>query len=348
MIAAATAKLQLGQDLGMDETKLVMDDLLSDGVSDKEKALFLRLLTKKGETNDELFAMLSKMDELGLHIEPRCDGTIIDMCGTGGDGMSTFNISTTASFVVAAAGGYVAKHGNRSTSGVSGSADIFEYFGFDLSMPNERIRQAIEKHRIAFLFAQKFHPAMRHVAAARKMLGTKTAFNLLGPLSNPARVQNQLIGVFSEDMLERIIQILKRRGAQNVMTVHSGDGLDELSTGTKNKVCFLHGGEMTTKIVDPEKLGLRKSAIADLQISTKDEAIKAFLSVLNGTANHSMTEITILNAAAGLVVANIARDFGEGIEISRQTLGSGRAYSFFTDYVREYGSLSKINEVSTP
>jgi anthranilate phosphoribosyltransferase len=186
---------------------------------------------------------------------------------------------------------------------------------------------------------------MRHIAAARKLLGTRTAFNLLGPLSNPARVKNQLIGVFSDEFLQRIILILKRRGAQNIMTVHSGDGLDELSTGAKNKVCFLHDGIIETSLIDPQELGLHKSPIKDLQISSKQDAIKAFLSVLNGKANRSMKEITALNAAGGLVVGNIAKNFKEGIEISKNTLESGKAYSFFSDYIKQYGNIQKIEEV---
>ncbi len=345
MITDTIAKLQSGQDLGLDETMEAMNDILTEGTPDKQKAEFLRFLAKKGETNDELFAMLSKMDELCIHIEPKCSGTIIDMCGTGGDRLSTFNISTTASFVVAASGGYVAKHGNRSISGISGSADIFEYFEIDLAAHPEKIKSMIESDRIAFLFAQKFHPAMRHVAAARKILGTRTAFNLLGPLCNPARVKNQLIGVFSEELLRRIVFLLQRRGAQSIMTVHSGDGLDELSTGAKNKICFLQNGKITDILLDPQQLGLQRAMLSDLQISSKQQAIKAFLSVLDGTANRSMSEIAMLNAAGGLVVGNIAKDFGEGLEIARNTLQSGAAYKFFVKYVTKYGNRNKIGEV---
>ncbi|CAE6498928.1 MAG: anthranilate phosphoribosyltransferase [Candidatus Nitrosotenuis sp.] len=345
MITDTIAKLQSGQDLGLDETMEAMNDILTEGTPDKQKAEFLRFLAKKGETNDELFAMLSKMDELCIHIEPKCSGTIIDMCGTGGDRLSTFNISTTASFVVAASGGYVAKHGNRSVSGISGSADIFEYFGIDLDAHPEKIKSMIESDRIAFLFAQKFHPAMKYVAAARKILGTRTAFNLLGPLCNPARVKNQLIGVFSEELLRRIVFLLQRRGAQSIMTVHSGDGLDELSTGAKNKICFLQNGKITDILLDPQQLGLQRATLSDLQISSKQHAIKAFLSVLDGTANRSMSEIVMLNAAGGLVVGNIAKDFGEGLEIARNALQSGAAYKFFVKYVTKYGNIDKIGEV---
>jgi len=344
MISQSIKKLREGKDLSLEETADSMNQILSETVSDEEKAEFLQLLTKKGETDDELFAMLSKMDEFGIHIEPRCRGTIIDVCGTGGDRLSTFNISTTSSFVIAAAGGYVAKHGNRSASGVSGSADIFEHFGIDLNMGPETATRMIEEHRIAFLFAQKFHPAMKHVAAARRMLGSRTAFNLLGPLCNPARVKNQMIGVFSDEYLQRIIMLLKRRGAQNIMTVHSGDGLDELSTGAKNRVCLLKNNDIQSTVLDPQELGLHRSSLADLQVSTKQEAIKAFLSVLNGTANRSMKEITILNSAGGLIVANMADNFAEGIDIARQTLESGRAHSFFADYVKTCGNIEKIKE----
>lgn len=340
-----TAKLQGGQNLTVNEMESAMDGLLSSQETDTSKADFLKYLSKKGEADDELYAMLSKMDEFGVHIEPKCNGTLIDVCGTGGDSQKTFNISTTAAFVISAAGGFVAKHGNRSVSGVSGSADIFEYFGYDLNAEPQKTTQTIEKARIGFLFAQKFHPAMKNVANARKLLGTRTAFNLLGPLSNPARVKNQLIGVFSDAYLERIPAILKRRGSQNIMTVHSQDGLDELSITAKNQVCFLNNDKMEKKTIDPEKLGLHKSSITELQVSTKQDALKAFLSVLNGTSNRSMHEITVLNAAGGLIVANIAKNFEEGIEIAHNTINSGKAQSHFTEFIKQNGNIQKIKEV---
>ncbi|MEW6043598.1 MAG: anthranilate phosphoribosyltransferase [Thermoproteota archaeon] len=342
MLAPFTAKLEDGTNLSIDEMKCAMDDLLSDKMDNMQKADFLQKLTKKGETDDELYAMLDKMDEYGIHITPKCNGTIIDVCGTGGDKLQTFNISTSAAFVIASAGGYVAKHGNRSVSGVSGSADIFEFFGYDLEAQPQQIASIIERTKIGFLFAQKFHPAMKNVAAARKIVGGRTAFNLLGPLSNPAGVKNQLIGVFSTEYLERIITILKRRGAQNVMTVHSEDGLDELSTTAKNTVCFFKDDRLQKSIVDPQKLGLHVASIKDIQVSSKQEAIKAFLSVLKGTANRSMQEITILNAAGGLIVANIAKGFADGIEIAKNVLESGKAESHFVEFVKNYGSLEKL------
>jgi len=201
MISDFIKKLQEKTDLTYDEMNNVMTNILSGNTNNQENADFLSNLAEKGETDDELLGMLDKMQELSLKIEPKNAETIIDMCGTGGDQLQTFNVSTTASFVVAAAGGIVAKHGNRSTSGVSGSADIFEYFGYDLNQEPSKIVQVLEKHKICFMFAQKFHPAMKHVSEARKQLGKRTAFNLLGPLSNPAKVKNQLIGVFSSSVI---------------------------------------------------------------------------------------------------------------------------------------------------
>lgn len=345
MLAQYTARLEMGASLNILDMSRAMEHLLSDQETDEQKAAFLQNLTKKGETDDELYAMLTKMDEHCIHISPKCKGTIIDVCGTGGDKLHTFNISTTAAFVVAACGGIVAKHGNRSTSGISGSADIFEYFGYPLDSSPEKVTSIIEKFNIGFLFAQKFHPAMKNVAASRKLLSTRTAFNLLGPLCNPARVKNQLIGVYSEDYLDRIVEILQKRGAQNIMTVHSADGLDELSTTSKNKICFLRDGKIGQMTLDPQRFGLHQATIKDLQITSKQEALKAFISVLDGTANQAMSEITALNAAGGLIIANVVEDFEQGLELATESIKSGDAYTHFENFVKACGDHTKIAEL---
>jgi anthranilate phosphoribosyltransferase len=311
MIENMLSKLKNQTNLSYNEISEAMENILKGKVSDEETSNFLKYLRDKGESDDELLGMLDKMQSFALQVSPKSKGTIIDVCGTGGDNLQTFNISTTASFVIAAAGGIVAKHGNRSVSGVSGSADIFEYFGYDLNSSPNRVAEIIDKFGIGFMFAQKFHPSMKNVANARKMIGGRTAFNLLGPLSNPAQVKNQLIGVFSDEFLERIVLLLKKRGSENIMTVRSQDGLDELSTTSKNQVYFLKNGIITPMTIDPEKLGLTKPKIKDIQISNKDQAINAFVSVLNNTANNAMIEITALNAAGGLMVENIAKNFEE-------------------------------------
>lgn len=345
MLSELTNKLSLYDDLTYDEMILAMDEILQGQAPVQETANFLRNLTDKGESDQELLAMLDKMQQYAIHITPKRDGKIIDVCGTGGDKMKTFNVSTTAAFVIAGAGGCVAKHGNRSVSGVSGSADIFEYFGYDLNMAPEKISEAIEKFGIGFMFAQKFHPAMKNVAEARKILGTRTAFNLLGPLSNPAGVKNQVVGVYSADYLERVVLLLKARGAQSVMSVLSHDGLDELSTSSKNQICHLKDGKISLKILNPQDLGLAKSSLGDIQVSSKEEAIKAFYSVLKGNANKSMTGVTALNAAAGLVISDLANDFADATQIALDSIKSGKAYSVFKNLIGFCGNMQKIEEL---
>jgi anthranilate phosphoribosyltransferase len=211
-------------------------------------------------------------------------------------------------------------------------------------MPPERVTEIIEKCGIGFMFAQKFHPAMKNIAEARKILGTRTAFNLLGPLSNPAGVKNQLIGVFSADYLERIVLLLKSRSAENVMAVLSQDGLDELSTTSKNQICHLKDGKINIRILNPTDFGLAKGAIGDIQISSKDEAIKSFISVLRGTANKSMIEVTALNAAAGLIISGIADDFRDAIPMAQDSIKSGKSYDAFRNFIRFCGNIEKVEE----
>lgn len=345
MISEFILKLEKNTDLSYDEINDIMTEMLSGKTNDQENADFLSLLAQKGETDDELLGMLDKMQEFALKVKPKNQGTIIDMCGTGGDNLQTFNISTTASFVVAAAGGIVAKHGNRSSSGVSGSADIFEYFGYDLNQSPAQIAEILEEHNICFMFAQKFHPAMRYVSNARKQLGKRTAFNLLGPLSNPAGVKNQLVGVFSTEYLDRLPLILKRKGVQNVMTVRSDDGMDEFSTSAINRVCVLRNDKVLMNAIDPEVVGLHKSQLKDIQIQTKDDAIKSFVNVLNNTANQAMIETTALNAAGGLIVANISKNFEEAVELALNTIKEGKSYKLLEKFVQDTGNITKLKEL---
>jgi anthranilate phosphoribosyltransferase len=345
MISELIKKLEEKMDLNYDEVNGVMTDILSGKTTDFENVSFLSNLAEKGETDDELLGMLDKMNEFALKVAPKNQGTIIDMCGTGGDNLQTFNVSTTASFVVAAAGGIVAKHGNRSSSGVSGSADIFEYFGYELNQDPVQIADILEKHNICFMFAQKFHPAMKHVSAARKQIGKRTAFNLLGPLSNPAGVKNQLVGVFSAEYLDRLPLIMKRRGIENIMTVRSDDGMDEFSTSSVNRVCILRNDKVLMNAIDPEVFGLHKSSLHDIQIKTKEDAIKSFVGVLNNTANQAMIETTALNAAGGLIVANITKNFEEGVELALKTIKDGKAFALLEDFVKDTGDFSKLKEI---
>ena len=345
MIKDLTQQLSRGNSLTIDQMTNVMNEILGGTQNDQDVAEFLKNLTEKGESDDELLAMLNKMEEYSLHISPNCKGKIIDVCGTGGDKLKTFNISTTASFVIAGAGGNVAKHGNRSISGISGSADIFEYFGFDLNSEPNKVNETIEKFGIGFMFAQKFHPAMKNVANARKVVGGRTAFNLLGPLTNPAMVKNQLIGVFSEDYQERIVKILQRKNAETIMAVRSADGMDELSTTSKNQICMLKNNVITKMTLDPQEVGLQKGSIADIQINSKEDALKSFVNVLNDTANKTKIEITALNAAGGLIVSDIVDSFDDAVELALNTIHSGKAFDKLKNFVKNCGDIKKLEGV---
>ena len=346
MIKELTEQLSVGTNLTIDQMSNGMDEILTGTQNDDDIAEFLKNLTQKGESDDELLAMLSKMNQFSVNIKPNCKSRIIDMCGTGGDNLKTFNISTAASFVVAAAGGYVAKHGNRSVSGVSGSADIFEYFGFDLDSEPAKVTSMIESIGIGFMFAPTFHPAMKNVVNARKILGKRTAFNILGPLSNPANVKHQLIGVFADDYVKRIVQIMQKNNSETIFAVRSEDGMDELSATSKNKVCMLKNNEVTEFIINPEDYNIRNGNLSDIRVSTKQEAINAFINVLNNTSNKTMKDVTILNAAGGILVGGICDKFDDSIELAIETINNGNAFKKLKQFSKINNGLSKLEEIN--
>ena len=335
---------KINGDLTFDEMSEMMSDILNGRNDDQEIADFLRDLSTKGETDEELHAMLKKMSEYSVDISPRCHGTIIDVCGTGGDNLQTFNISTAAAFVIAGAGGNVAKHGNRSVSGISGSADVFEYFGFKLDSEPWVVEEMIEKIGIGFMFAPTFHPAMKNVAPARQILGKRTAFNLLGPLCNPAKVRHQMIGVFADEYIERVVKIMQKNFSETILAVRSFDGMDELSTTSKNKACLLKDNQITEFIINPNDYKMQKGELSDIQISTKEEAVNSFVNVLNNTANRTMKEITILNAAGGMLAGGMCDKFSEGVEIATQTIDSGKSFEKLKQFAKENNAIEKIEE----
>ena len=345
MIDELIVSLENNQNLSFDQMTIAMNEILKGEHTDEIVAKFLQNLTLKGETDDELLAMLDKMNQFSVNIAPNCKNKIIDMCGTGGDNLKTFNISTAASFVVAAAGGYIAKHGNRSISGVSGSADIFEYFGFDLGSEPSKIVNMIENIGIGFMFAPTFHPAMKNVANARKILGKRTAFNILGPLSNPANVKHQLIGVFSDDYVKRIVKIMQKNNSETILAVRSEDGMDELSATSKNKVCMLKNNQITEFIINPKDHNIVNGSLSDIQVSTKQEAVDAFVNVLNNTSNKTMKEVTVLNAAGGMVVGGICDRFDDGVELARETINSGNTFKKLKQFAKVNNGLDKLEEI---
>ncbi len=322
-IQKALQTLLFKQDLTAREMCEVMHIIMSGGATDAQIAGFLVALRCKGETVDEIAAAVEVMRELASKV-PITGEHVVDTCGTGGDGANTFNISTTCAFVVAAAGGQVAKHGNRSVSSSCGSADVLEAAGVNLNLSAEQVAQCVHDIGVGFLFAPKHHGAMKHTTNVRKEMGVRTLFNLLGPLSNPASAPNQLIGVFSKDWVEPMAQVLKKLGSQHVLVVSAEDGLDEISIASETQIAELKDGVVTTYTVTPEQFGLTRASLTELSIDNAPASLKMIKSVLENQAG-SARDIVLLNAGAAIYAANITDTLADGIMKASQVLASGAA-----------------------
>lgn len=322
-IQQALQKLLNEQNLTANEMREVMRFIMSGGATDSQIAGLLIALRCKGETVDEIAAAVEVMRELASKV-PIAGEHIIDTCGTGGDGANTFNISTTCAFVVAAAGGQVAKHGNRSVSSSCGSADVLEVAGVNLDLSAEQVAQCVREIGVGFLFAPKHHGAMKHTINVRKEMGVRTLFNLLGPLSNPASAPNQLIGVFSKDWVEPMAQVLKKLGSQHVLVVSADDGLDEISIASATQVAELKNGVVSTYPVTPEQFGLQRGSLAELAVTNAASSLDMIKLVLNNQAGTAL-DIVLLNAGAAIYAANITDSLVEGIGKARDVIASGAA-----------------------
>ncbi|MFQ5968932.1 MAG: anthranilate phosphoribosyltransferase [Nitrososphaerales archaeon] len=342
MIKDSIKKLEESQNLDHNEMFQCMHEIMSANADDASIASFLLALKMKGESVEELKAMLDVMNEFSIKIKPSVSGRLIDTCGTGGDKINTFNISTAAAFVASAAGVNVAKHGNRSVSGVCGSADVLEYFGYDLNTEPDRAKECIEKLGIGFMFAPKFHPAMKNVANARKELGVRTAFNILGPLSNPAGVNAQVVGVYDLNLIDKVAQLLKNAGMQETMVFYAKDGLDELSNTCANHIAWLRNGNISEFDLNPRSFKISSAEPADLSASSKDESALQMFKVLTGTADEKRLGVVLLNAAAALIVGNKAASFEDAILSARKAVESGSAYKKLQALIKSCGNISKL------
>lgn len=311
------------QDLTLTQMREVMHLIMSGAATDAQIGGFLIALRCKGESIDEITAAAQVMRELATPVAVAGEH-IIDTCGTGGDGANTFNISTTCAFVVAAAGAQVAKHGNRSVSSKSGSADVLEAAGVNLNLTPEQVAQCVNEIGVGFLFAPKYHGAMKHTGNVRKEMGVRTLFNLLGPLSNPAAAPNQLIGVFAQQWLEPIAQVLKNLGSQHVLVVNAEDGLDEISIAAPTHIAELKHGIISTYQVTPEQFGLTRGSLADLAVTDAQSSLAIMQSVLNNQAG-TAKDIVLLNAGAAIYAANLTDSLQVGIDKANQMLESGAA-----------------------
>ena len=315
------------QDLSSEQMREVMRQIMSGNATDAQIGGFLIALRCKGETINEIAAAAEVMRELASNVIIKGDH-VIDTCGTGGDGANTFNISTTCAFVVAAAGGQVAKHGNRSVSSSCGSADVLEAAGVNLELTAEQVADCVNDIGVGFLFAPKHHGAMKHTSNARKEMGVRTLFNLLGPLSNPAGAPNQLIGVFAKQWVEPLAQVLKKLGSQHVLVVNADDGLDEISIASPSTIAELKNGQVTCYTITPEQFGLRRARLSELAVEGAASSLVMVKSVLDNTAG-AARDILVLNAGAAIYAANLSDTLEAGIRKADKLIANGAARAKF-------------------
>ncbi len=314
-------------DLSRDEMKDVMRIVMNGEATDAQIGAFLMGLRLKSETIDEITGATEVMRELATKVSINAS-PLVDIVGTGGDGANLFNVSSASAFVVAAAGGFVAKHGNRGVSSKSGSADLIEKAGINLDMKPEEVARCVEQIGVGFMFAPAHHGAMKHAIGPRRELGCRTIFNILGPMTNPAGVTRQLIGVFTRELCRPMAEVMQRLGAEHIMVVCSKDGLDEISLATVTHVAELKDGEVTEYDLTPEDLGLKSQSLVGLTVDSSDESLKLIKAAFG--RNHDETtekarDMIALNAGAAIYVAGLAKTAKEGVDMALDAMGSGLA-----------------------
>jgi anthranilate phosphoribosyltransferase len=320
------------RDLGVDDMQAVMRLVMSGQATPAQVGGFLVGLRMKGETVDEIAAAASVMRELATHVDVT-GPHLVDTCGTGGDGARTFNISTASALVTAAAGGKVAKHGNRSVSSSSGSADVLEAAGVRLDLSPEQVAACIDQVGVGFLFAPRHHSAMKHAIGPRKEMGIRTVFNLLGPLTNPAGAPNQVLGVFSRHWVKPLAQVLQQLGSEHVLVVHAEDGLDEISIGAPTSVAELRNGEITVYTIAPEEFGLQHADLSTLTVDNAEQSLAMIRDVFDNQPG-SARDIVILNAGAAIYAAGIAVSLADGVAQAGAALQAGEAKATLEALVR--------------
>jgi anthranilate phosphoribosyltransferase len=323
VIQASMTRVLDGHDLTRDEAREAMAEIMDGAATPAQIAGFLVALRAKGETADEIAGCAEAMRAHVLAVRPQRDD-LVDTAGTGGDGARTINISTAAALVAAAAGAGVAKHGNRAVSSASGSADVLEALGFNLDLEHDRIAQSIDELGFGFLFAPTHHPAMRHAAAVRRELATRTVFNVLGPLTNPAGARAQVVGVYAPELVRTIAEVLAQLGAHHAFVVHGAGGIDELSPIGPNQVCEVVDGSVRERTIDPEELGIERCSVAELVGGSPAENAAAIREVFAG-ARGGRRDAILLNAAGAIAAGGHAEDLHEGLELARAAVDSGAA-----------------------
>ncbi len=324
MIKQAIKKVVENKNLTREEAALTMDTIMEGEATPSQIAAFITALRMKGETIDEITGCAEKMREHAANIYPQ-QKNLVDTCGTGGDKSGTINISTISALVVAGAGVPVAKHGNRSVSSKCGSADVLEALGVKVDLEPKKVEECINEVGIGFIFAPKFHAAMKYAMPARKETGIRTVFNILGPLTNPAHAAAQVLGVFSADLTETMAKVLGNLGIKHALVVHGKDGLDEITISDKTKVSELKDGKIKTYEIKPEDFGVKKAKLSEILGGSKEENAKIALGILKGQEKGAKRNIVLMNAAAAIYAAGKAKNLKEGFKLAAESVDSGAA-----------------------
>ena len=322
MIREAIEKLIRGVDLTQEEAAQVMEEIMTGEATPAQFGAFVIGLRLKGETVDEMTGLAAVMRDKSLKVD--FSGPSVDTCGTGGDDLGTFNISTVAAFVVAGAGIAVAKHGNRAMTSKSGSADVLEKQGIKIDLGPEGVKRCMEEVGIGFMFAPRFHPAMKFAVQPRREIGVRTVFNILGPLTNPAGAQAQVLGVPTDSVGEKMVQVLQRLGSERAIVVHAEDGLDEISLNSNTSVWELRNRSIKHYTIGPDDLGLAPASLESLAGGSVEENADTMTEVLKG-ASGPRRDVVVANAAGGIVAGGKATDLREGVQVAQESIDSGRA-----------------------
>ena len=330
-IQAAIKSVMGRQDLSVDEMASIMQQIMTGECTPSQIGGFLVGLRMKGETVDELAAAARVMRELSTRVEVGCD-YLVDTAGTGGDSSGSFNISTASAIVAAAAGAHVAKHGNRSMTSNSGSADVLEAAGVKLDISPVQIGECIEQVGVGFMFAPAHHGAMKHAIGPRREMAVRTVFNVLGPLTNPAGAPNQLIGVFDDELVEPMAQVLQQLKSRHVMVVHAEDGMDEISISSPTHVAELKNGEVSNYTITPSDFGMETVSLDELKVDSAEQSLATIQAVLAGQAG-AAGDIVCLNAGAAIYVSGCADSLVAGIEAARDAINSGKGATVLQELV---------------
>ena len=330
MIRQAIFKVSKKEDLTYDEAYRTMDEIMSGAASEVQMSSYLTAMAMKGETIDEITASAEAMRNHCIRLLNDVDA--LEIVGTGGDGSNTFNISTTSSIVISAAGVPVAKHGNRSASSKCGAADVLEELGVNIQIEPDKSLQCLKENNICFLFAQNYHIAMRYVASVRRELGIRTIFNILGPLTNPAGATMQVLGVYDKELVEPLAKVLNNLGVKSALSVYGIDGMDEISVSDKTCVCEIRDGETKSYEIDPSDFGFEKCSIEDLVGGDPKENARITLDILKGQKGPKRNAV-VLNSAAGLYVAGAAESIGDGVKIAEDMIDSGKALQQLENFI---------------